>query len=572
MTGLTTPSLPQQLAASVQIGNRTVGGDVLTGIRDASVKTGVDFAYMLAKANQESGFRPDARNLRGTASGLFQFTRDTWLDTLQRHGAKHGLGDIAARIHTDSRGRLGIADSELEQNVLALRRDPGLSSIMAAEYAAENKRHLEASLGRPAGTTDIYLAHFLGPGGAVTFLTAVGRTPDRPAADVLPEAAHANPGLFLDHGRPRSLRELHGLLDATISDAMRRFQGVESLTRPPAPPPAAKPTPPAPEDMGATRSAQAGPPVAPGAKPVPPGFEDMGAVRTAEVGPPVAPGAKPAAPPPEDMGATRVADAGPPVPPGPRPLPPGVEAPAPLPVEPPPTPVAPPPEIRMAEADPAPAAPGMPVAPIAPAGTESASTIARVLSATRAVEDASAARGFSLPGASAVAVAALLDSMSGPSAPASPASPAAAPAPVAAPVAEPAPAPLPLPGMDADADVPFLALARTARGLFEPDAAPWPAPTAGTDAANTRVLAVGGAVSTRDGAAGLTMEVPGLAAVEPAAGAAQTARAEPDPAPAPTPAPEPPRDTALRAAPADYLTGAEATRAIAAILGRHRSG
>jgi hypothetical protein len=429
---------PQQLAATVQVGGRAVGRDVVQGIHDASRKIGVDFAYMLAKANQESGLRPDAANQRGSARGLFQFTNQTWLETVRKHGAKHGLADLAALIERDGRGRLGVADAETEARLLDLRRDPRISSLMAAEFASDNRRYLEYKLGRAASPTDIYTAHFLGPGGAVTFLNAVDRSPGKAAADVLPIAAKSNPSLFYVGGRARSLAELRGLLHGIISDAMRRFGGVQSLVMAPPPPPSAKPAPPPPEDMGgATRLAQRAdrPPPAPGARPLPPDWEDMGRITlavTAAPPPPPVPGARPLPPGYEDMGATRVAGAEAlPLPPGARPdapvrLPPGTET-APT---------------RVAEADPDDA-------------------VARaVASVTEAVEDAGRARGVVLPDAAALALALLLDETS--PTPPTPPMPGADRAPVSAPSGT-MPNP-PLFGVESNA---LLHIARAARPLFD---------------------------------------------------------------------------------------------------------
>jgi hypothetical protein len=573
VTGPTDTLIPQQLAATVQLGSRTVGRDVLTGIRDASLKTGVDFAYMLAKANQESGLQPDAVNGRSTASGLFQFTRQTWLDMVRTHGAKHGLGDVARQIEMDGRGRLGLADPQAEADVLSLRRNPRVSAIMAAEYALQNKSYLEHMLGRPASTTDIYLAHFLGPAGATTFLSASARFPDRPAADLLPEAARQNAALFYQGGRPRTLGELHRLLHATIDDAMRHFAGAETLTQgPPPPPPGAKPAPPPPEDMGATRTADAGPPRSPGAKPLPPGYEDMGAIRTAEATAPIPPGLKPPPPPPEDMGATRVADAGPPVPPGAKPYPDGTPAGS------PPRPESDP-ETRIAGA----ADPGLP-----PAGppTDGETVIARILSAARAVEHASAARGLSLPGGSAAAVAALLDTLTQTSPDADgtvgvvrplPPGPSA-PHPLAGPPADNGDG---LPGhQDRDA-LSYMALAQTARGLFAPNAAPWSAPASPSEAApsDTPSDTQSDTTDTADAGAPTPVE-PAPSPAAPAPSAEPVAAGDGD---APDmPASEAPTAVAsvgtpqpvagMRPVPAGFLSDAEAARAIAAILGRPRSG
>ena len=58
-----------------------------------------------------------------------------------------------------------------------MRRDPQIASMMAAEYAKDNKAWLQKTLGRPVDSTDLYLAHFLGPGGAAKVLKAKAEDP-----------------------------------------------------------------------------------------------------------------------------------------------------------------------------------------------------------------------------------------------------------------------------------------------------------------------------------------------------------------------------------------------------------
>ncbi|MBB4267556.1 transglycosylase SLT domain-containing protein [Roseospira visakhapatnamensis] len=396
MSGAPTQLIGQQLAGTVQLGGRTVGREVLAGIQDASHKIGVNFTYMLAKANQESGFRPDATNPRGTASGLFQFTRSTWLDQIAQHGEKHGLGDLSRQIVLDSRGRPRGRTPEAEARILALRSNPRVSAMMAAEYAAENKAYLEYALGRSADATDIYLAHFLGPGGAVSFLRGMARDPNASAARVLPQAAANNPTIFAHHGRPRSLRQVHGVLRATIQDAMRRFSGASQLTEastPPAPP-AVKPDAPAPSDRG-WGVAGLRPAPAPGIRPEGPDRADLIPLHLA-ANPPAFPGPRPPAPDRADLIAPELAASMPPVP-GRRPIPADMRAEEPQPdVRPVPIPA---PETLVAEAPP----------PMrSPAGD---TMVAQVLDATRAVEAAGAARKLDLPGPSALAMAAMLDDL-----------------------------------------------------------------------------------------------------------------------------------------------------------------
>ena len=72
---------------------------VVAAIRLSSVRTGVDFAYLMKLAAAESNFEPASESATSSATGLYQFTRDTWLNALKTYGAKYGLvGDYATNI------------------------------------------------------------------------------------------------------------------------------------------------------------------------------------------------------------------------------------------------------------------------------------------------------------------------------------------------------------------------------------------------------------------------------------------------------------------------------------------
>ena len=184
---------------------------VVSSIRQAARATNVDFGLLMAQAQQESGFQPDAKASGSSATGLFQFIDSTWLGLVQRYGEKYGVGALAQQVTTDSSGRPTVADPATRQRILDLRRDPRLSAALAAEYARQNKSTLEQALGRPAGNTDLYLAHFLGAGGATAFLKAVSTGGSAAGADLLPDAAAANPAVFYDpSGRKLSVAEIYG--------------------------------------------------------------------------------------------------------------------------------------------------------------------------------------------------------------------------------------------------------------------------------------------------------------------------------------------------------------------------
>ncbi len=194
------------------IGNASGGGGrdrVTAAIQLASASTGIQFGYLLNQARLESGLNPDARARTSSATGLFQFIDQTWLGMVRQHGAEHGLGWAAAQIRQGPNGRYYVADPETRRQILDLRRQPEAASAMAAEYAADNGHYLEHRLGRPMQPVDLYLAHFLGAGGAARFLRAHDASPDAPAAPMLPQAARANRPIFYNRdGSMRSFAEI----------------------------------------------------------------------------------------------------------------------------------------------------------------------------------------------------------------------------------------------------------------------------------------------------------------------------------------------------------------------------
>jgi hypothetical protein len=189
------------------IGART---NVTTAIAAASQKTGIDFNYLLGQAQVESGMRSNARARTSSATGLYQFIEQSWLGVVKEHGDKHGMGWASDAIRQTSSGRFVVSDPATRQAILSLRNDPQAASLMAAEHASDNKDALEASLGRDATGTDLYMAHFLGLGGARKFLKAMDGNPERSGAALFPAAARANRNIFYTaNGAPRSLGQIY---------------------------------------------------------------------------------------------------------------------------------------------------------------------------------------------------------------------------------------------------------------------------------------------------------------------------------------------------------------------------
>jgi len=117
---------------------------------------------------------PNAKAASTTATGLTQFTKDTWRDVLKPY--RRDLYDY-------------WSGDPKETGLQALRTDPALSRQMAAAYADENVKVLDRA-NIPVTYRNIYLAHFLGPSDATNLLRA---DPDTSARSVLsPASVRAN--------------------------------------------------------------------------------------------------------------------------------------------------------------------------------------------------------------------------------------------------------------------------------------------------------------------------------------------------------------------------------------------
>lgn len=123
------------------------------------------------------------------------------------------------------RGAISVADAAAARRILALRHDPALASHLAAEYTRENREVLERALGRRVSPEELYIAHFLGPQGALQLLRAARANPEAAAAEVFPDAAASNPTLFTPKGELVSVAALHRGLVRGFRRELARFSG-----------------------------------------------------------------------------------------------------------------------------------------------------------------------------------------------------------------------------------------------------------------------------------------------------------------------------------------------------------
>lgn len=202
---------------SLQISKAKQG--VTSAIQQASARTGVDFGYLMKQAEVESSLNPNAKAKTSSATGLYQFVEQTWLRMVKNHGDEYGMDRFADAIKQRGDGSFIVANRGLKNQILSLRRDPKASSLMAAELAQENHKHLQEKVGGKVSGTDLYLAHFLGAQGASNFLNAMKKNPWAPAASFFPEAARANRGVFYENGKPLALQAVYNRFEAKFEGA-----------------------------------------------------------------------------------------------------------------------------------------------------------------------------------------------------------------------------------------------------------------------------------------------------------------------------------------------------------------
>lgn len=162
--------LPQVDGAAVAaMGNEQSRFGMLKPLFEAVSKAiGVDIGTLAAFAMQESGFNPLAKAKGSSATGLFQFIKGTW-DSYIPKLKEFGFGNPVVT-------------------------DPVANTVAGAMFIRDNINTLKGPLGRMPNVPELYLAHFLGPGGAKRVLSQ----PDNASIStgVNNDQIAANPGVF----------------------------------------------------------------------------------------------------------------------------------------------------------------------------------------------------------------------------------------------------------------------------------------------------------------------------------------------------------------------------------------
>ena len=165
-------------------------------IEAAAKAVGVNPDFMKTVAGIESGFNPNAKASTSSASGLFQFISSTWNEMLSKHGKKY----------------------DLEPNTSPF--DAKANALMGGEYIKTNASAIK-SVKSDVNPVDVYMAHFLGGGGARSFFS---KDRDADAASAMPAAAKANRSIFYKpNGVSRTIGEVYDLMKSKVQSTSSRL-------------------------------------------------------------------------------------------------------------------------------------------------------------------------------------------------------------------------------------------------------------------------------------------------------------------------------------------------------------
>jgi hypothetical protein len=213
---------------------------IATSIKQAASTTGASFEYLLATAKMESNFNPKAAASTSSARGLYQFIDQTWLGTVKEAGSQLGYGKYADAISKSSSGTYYINDPSMRTSIMKLRDDPDAASSMAAVLTQSNSFKLTGKIGRRPTDSELYMAHFMGVGGAAKLISNAEDNPNASAARLFPNAAAANHSIFYEKGtgRARSVSEVYSVLStrytaaANAGDTRTAFAALGGTPRP----------------------------------------------------------------------------------------------------------------------------------------------------------------------------------------------------------------------------------------------------------------------------------------------------------------------------------------------------
>ena len=139
---------------------------------------------------------------------------------MKEAGAHLGYGQYADAITKNPSGSYSVSDPDARAAIMKLRDDPEAASSMAAVLTQSNSFKLTGKIGRRPTDAELYIAHFMGVGGAGKLIQNAEDNPNASAANMFPNAAAANQSIFYDRsGQARSVSQVYSVLNTRYEAA-----------------------------------------------------------------------------------------------------------------------------------------------------------------------------------------------------------------------------------------------------------------------------------------------------------------------------------------------------------------
>ena len=206
--------------STVTIGLESARAQIAGTIKNAANATGASFEYLISAAKIESNLNPKAQASTSSARGLYQFIEQTWLGTVKEAGAAFGFGKYADAISKSSSGSYSVSDPSTREEILKLRDDPAANAAMAGVLTQSNSFKLTGAIGRRPTDGELYIAHFMGVGGASKLISKAEDSPGVSGPALFPSAAAANRSIFYNRdGSARSVSQVYSVLTSRYETA-----------------------------------------------------------------------------------------------------------------------------------------------------------------------------------------------------------------------------------------------------------------------------------------------------------------------------------------------------------------
>jgi len=207
-------------STAIGAGFDSARAQIAGAIKNAANATGASFEYLVSAAKIESNLNPRAQASTSSARGLYQFIEQTWLGTVKEAGATFGFGKYADAISKSPSGIYSVSDPTTRNEILKLRDDPAANAAMAGVLTQSNSFKLTGAIGRRPTDGELYIAHFMGVGGASKLISKAEDSPSASGAALFPSAAAANHSIFYNRdGSARSVSQVYSVLTSRYDAA-----------------------------------------------------------------------------------------------------------------------------------------------------------------------------------------------------------------------------------------------------------------------------------------------------------------------------------------------------------------